>query len=695
MTASANDHVHSGDDHGHHHGHHDPGFIRTYIFSVDHKMIGKQFMFAAFFFMLMGGLLAMAIRWHLAFPKGDFPMGAALPTTMMQKAPAAMSEWEPGFELVFLFDAEYEGIGSFKEGQKATFVKWEKTEKVDAYKTEYIDARIKVDGKEVVVPGGDLKSTREFHSVKDGFYTTLFTMHGSVMIFLVIIPLLVGAFGNYVVPLQIGADDMAFPVLNMISFWTLVPGAIIMFLGTFAAYQGESAGPGAGWTSYPPLAVIDPAKSNGQFYWLVGVILLGTSSILGAVNYVTTICKLRAPGMGFFRMPLTVWSIFITSILVLFATPVLASAATMQIMDQTLHTSFFLPHNLVYSDKPVANTGGGQALLWQHLFWFYSHPAVYIMILPAMGIVSDVLSVFSRKPIFGYRPMVYAIAAIAGLGFIVWGHHMFMSGMNPALGTTFTLATIMIALPSAIKTFNWLGTLWGGNIQFTTAMLNAIGFVSMFVIGGLSGIFMASTPVDIHIHDTYFIVAHIHYVLFGGSMFGIFAGVYYWFPKMFGRMMNETLGKIHFLVTFIAFNMTFFPMHILGMGGMPRRYAGYDKFESLAHLHPVNVFISISAFLLFAGQLPFVVNFFWSLFAGRKAVRNPWLANTLEWEAPSPPPHGNFDKPLVVYRGPYEYSDPDVSDDYLPQTRRLPGTLADQASAPRAMPRGEMPTQPA
>jgi cytochrome c oxidase subunit 1 len=367
-------------------------------------------------------------------------------------------------------------------------------------------------------------------------------------------------------------------------------------------------------------------------------------------------------------MPLTVWSIFITAILVLFATPVLAAAALMQLMDHVAHTSFFLPHNLMLGPEKIAAAGGGQPLLWQHLFWFYSHPAVYIMILPAMGMASDIISTFSRKPIFGYRPMVYAIAAIAGLGFIVWGHHMFMSGMNPALGTTFTLSTIMIALPSAVKTFNWLGTMWGGNIRFTVPMLNAIAFVSMFVIGGLSGIFMASTPVDIFIHDTYFIVAHIHYVLFGGSMFGIFAGVSYWFPKMYGRMMNATLGKIHFFLTFIFFNCTFFPMHILGMGGMPRRYGSFEKYEYLGHLMGINTFVTISALLLGAVQVLFIVNYFWSIFMGPQAVRNPWHANTLEWcAAPSPPPHGNFPETPVVYRGPYEYSVPGSKQDYQPQ----------------------------
>jgi cytochrome c oxidase subunit 1 len=482
-------------------------------------------------------------------------------------------------------------------------------------------------------------------------------MHATIMIFFVVMPILVGCYGNFLIPLMIGARDMAFPVLNMLSFWVGAVAGVVMLAGFFVP-GGHAA---SGWTSYAPLSAVTQYTGVdwGQNLWCISLIILGISSLMGSINYITTIINMRAPGMTFFRLPLVIWSLFVVAILLLLALPVLTSALAMLLLDRMAGTSFFLP------------AGGGEPLLWQHLFWFFGHPEVYILILPAMGIASDVLSVFSRKPIFGYRAMAFSMIGIAFLSWVVWGHHMFQSGMSPALGFSFMVTTMVIAVPSAIKTFNWLGTIWGGSIRFTTPMLNALAFVSMFVIGGLSGIFMASTPVDMFIHDTYFIVAHIHYVVFGGSVFGLFAAIYYWFPKMFGRMMNEPLGKIHFFATFIAYNCTFFPMHILGVGGMMRRIYNPMQYEFLQPLQPINVFITWSAIALGLAQIPFVINFFWSLFAGKKAERNPWKANTLEWVAPSPPPHGNFDAIPVVYRGPYEYSSPEVTEDYLPQDRQL------------------------
>ena len=575
-------------------------FLRTYVFSLDHKIIGIQFLFSTLLWFIVGGLLALAVRWQLAWPWSNMPIVGPM-----------------------LFSGE----------------------------------------------GGQISPQ---------FYTMLFTMHASIMIFFVIIPILAGAFGNFLIPLMIGADDMAFPTLNMLSYWAMWP-AFASMIASFFVEGGASA---AGWTSYPPLSSVipaAPASGAGQSLWLLGLIFVGVSSMMGSVNYLTTIIQMRAPGMNMFRLPMTIWAMFITAVLQAFALPVLTAALFMQLMDRELGTGFFIPEGLLVNNIS-AGAGGGQPLLWQHLFWFYSHPAVYIMILPAMGMVSDIMSTFSRKPLFGYKPMVYSIAGIAGLGFIVWGHHMFMSGMNPALGMTFMVSTMLIALPSAIKTFNWLGTVWGGKVQFTTPMLFALSFVSMFIIGGLSGIFMAATPVDIFIHDTYFIVGHIHYVLFGGSAFAIFGGVYYWFPKMFGRMMNETWGKVHFLLSFVFFNGTFFTMHILGAGGFPRRLADPYHYESFAHMQPINEFMTLCAFGMGAAQIIFAVNFIYSIFFGPVAGRNPWHANTLEWTAPSPPGHGNFDFQPIVYRGPYEYGSPEVDTDYYPQTQPPPDNARPDSS---------------
>jgi cytochrome c oxidase subunit 1 len=500
-----------------------------------------------------------------------------------------------------------------------------------------------------------LARTLPYGVIGPELYNALVTMHATIMVFFVVAPILVGCFGNFLIPLMIGTDDMAFPVLNMLSFWiTIVAGVVLL-----ASFFVEGGAAATGWTAYAPLSVkeIYTGVGAGQDLWCVSLIVLGIGSLLGAINYITTIVNMRTEGMTYFRMPLTIWSLLIVAILLLLAMPVLTAALTLLLFDRTLGTSFFLTE------------GGGEPILWQHLFWFFGHPEVYILILPAMGIVSDILSVFSRKPIFGYHAMVYAMLAIAFLGWIVWGHHMFQSGMSPLLGTTFMVSTMVIAVPSAIKTFNWLGTLYRGSIQLTTPMLHSLAFVSMFVVGGLSGIYMTSTPVDIYIHDTFFIVAHIHYVVFGGSIFGIFAAIHYWFPKMFGRMMNETLGKIHFVLTFLAFNGTFFPMHILGVGGHMRRLYNPMQYDFLQPLQPINELITTFAWIMGFTQFLLIVNVVWSLWKGPRADKNPWHANTLEWTATSPPPHGNFSTPPVVYRGPYEYSVPQCETDFLPQNQ--------------------------
>jgi len=575
-----------------HVAHHREGFVRHYIFSTDHKMIGRQFLFAGLFMLVIGGLLAMMVRWQLGYP--ETPVGF----------------------ITWMFSEE------FWDGES-----W-------------------------------LAQTMPVGVITSELYNSLFTMHATIMIFFVIMPIMVGAFGNFLIPISIGARDMAFPILNMLSFWTAVPAFILMVISFFV--PGGAAG--GGWTSYAPLAAVpDYSGVEGPWgvnLWLISLFILGFSSLMGSINYITTLINMRAPGMTWFRLPLFIWSLFIVAILLLLALPVLTSGLAMMLFDRMFGTHFFLPE------------GGGEPLLWQHIFWFFGHPEVYVLVLPAMGVTSEILPVFARKPIFGYRAMAYSMIAIAFLSWVVWGHHMFQSGMNPALGTAFTLTTMLIAIPSAIKTFNWLGTLWGGSIRFTSPMLFVLGFVFLFTIGGLSGIFMASTPVDIFIHDTYYIVAHIHYVV-AGIIFGIFAGIYYWFPKMFGRLMSEGLGKLHFFLTFVFFNLTFFPMHFLGVGGHMRRIYNPLHYEFLAPFQGMNTFITVSALLLGASQIFFVINFVWSLFGGKRATENPWQANTLEWTAPSPPPHGNFVTTPVVYRGPYEYSSPEVEEDWLSQARRL------------------------
>ncbi len=644
--------------------HEELGFWRTYVFSTDHKMIGRQFMFLGLFMLIIGGLLAMMMRWQLAWPETAVPGVSWIPEPYM-----------------------YQGI------------------------------------------------------IPPQTYNAFFTMHATIMIFFMIMPIMVGGFGNFLIPIMIGTRDMAFPRLNMLSFWVGLLSGIVM-LASFFVPGGPAA---SGWTAYAPLSAqaAYTGVGLGQDLWIISLMLLGISSLMGSINYITTIINMRAPGMTYFRLPLVIWSLFVTAILLLLALPILTAALALLLFDRVFGTSFFLPQ------------GGGEALLWQHLFWFFGHPEVYVLVLPAMGVTSEILSTFSRKPIFGYRAMAFSMIAIAFLSWVVWGHHMFVSGMNPLLGTAFMISTMVIAVPSAIKTFNWLGTLWGGSIRFTSPMLFAVGFVSNFVIGGLSGVFMAATPVDIFIHDTYYIVAHFHYVV-AGIIFAMFAAIYHWFPKLFGRMMNESLGKIHFVLTYIFFNAAFFPMHILGVGGHMRRIYNPLQYDFLQPMQDINLFITVSALLLGLSQIVFVINFlaslfrwnakwfrflaravvaaicaftsgivliaivdlllgspfwpvlhqasirlstrsvlgwlvvlalfaviFWSLRKmgnlGETASRNPWQANTLEWTAPSPPPHGNFDKMPVVYRGPYEYSSPEVEEDFLPQDRELKPAVAARA----------------
>jgi cytochrome c oxidase subunit 1 len=464
-------------------------------------------------------------------------------------------------------------------------------------------------------------------------YNGLFSVHASLMIFLFVIPAFAGL-ANFVVPLMLGAPDMAFPRLNALSYW-LLPIAGIMMLSSFAAPGGAFA---AGWTGYAPLSIHQPM---GTIFFNMGVQWAGASSIMTALNFLVTIITMRAPGMTFWRMPLLVWANFTTSLLVVIATPFIAGSQFFVMFDKVMHTHFF----------DVA--GGGYPLGYQHIFWFYSHPAVYIMMLPGFGIASEVISVFSRKPIFGYRLMALSLMAILVLGFSVWAHHMFVSGMAPWLRVPMMITTLMIAVPTGIKVFSWLATIWEGKLNFATPMLWAVGFVSMFVIGGLSGIYLGAVPIDIHTSDTYFVVAHIHYVLFGGSLFTIFAGIYYWFPKMTGRQYNEKLGKLHFWLTFVGFNLTFFPMHLIGTQGMPRRVSDYAP-----QFGTWNLFISIASFALGASTIVFLYNMVTSMRRGAPAESNPWRALTLEWQVSSPPPIFNFDEIPQVVGNPYEYGVP-------------------------------------
>ncbi len=518
------------------HVHHELGFLRKYIFSTDHKIIGIQYIITAMAMAIVGGLLSMLMRFQLAWPEHLWP------------------------QMAKLFP--------------------------DAY------------------AGG---------AMKPEFYISLVTMHGTLMVFFLFTAVLTGGFGNFLIPLQIGARDMAFPFLNALSYWVFLVSCVVILGALFVA----GGGPLGGWTSYAPLSAVaafGPGQDLGVTMWIMAIALFTASGLMGGLNYVTTILTMRTKGLSMMRLPLTQWSLLITAVLGLLAFPVLLAAAILLTFDRTGGTSFFIPAGLIVNSKLLTAHSGGHPLLWQHLFWFFGHPEVYIVVLPAMGIASDILSTFCRKPIFSYRMMVYSMSSIAILSFCVWGHHMFVSGMSPFLGSVFTVTTLLIAVPSAVKTFNWLGTVWGARIRFTAAGLFSIGFVSLFVTGGLSGIFLGTSAADIQLQDTYFVVAHFHLVMAIAPLFAAFSGLYFWYPKMFGRLMNETLGKIHFWLSFIGVYCVFFPMHILGIGGQMRRIYDPLQYDFLKGQQGLNVFISISAFLLFSSQLIFIANFFGSIF---------------------------------------------------------------------------------
>ena len=553
-------------------------WIRKYVFSLDHKVIGLQYFFLALTAVFVGMFLSLLMRIHLIWPAAALPL-----------------------------------LGE----------------------------------------------------IKPETYLTLLTMHGTIMVFFVLTTAPQGGFGNYFLPIQIGAPDMAFPVLNMLSFWVTALAFFVMM----AAFFVVGGAPLHGWTGYPPLSALQsagPGEGLGADLWVTSIALFCIGALMSALNFITTTLDMRARGMTLMRMPLTCWAWFITAILGLLAFGVLLSAGILLLLDRNAGTSFFVP--LVTINGQLTGHKGGSPLLWQHLFWFFGHPEVYIAILPAMGLCSQLLSVFSRKPIFGYKAMVYAMLSIGFLGFMVWGHHMFMSGMSPYTAFAFSVMTMAIGVPSAIKTFNWLGTIWRGRIRFTSPMLFALGFVSLFISGGISGPFLAQPVLDIPLHDTYFVVGHFHLIMGVASIFGIFGATYYWFPKMFGRMMNESLARWHFFVTLIGTYAVFMPMHYLGMAGHLRRYSQLTELNYLHGLVPLQTFMTYAAFLTIAGQFIFLFNLFWSMKFGKKAADNPWEATTLEWTTATPPPHDNFGGHMpVVYNGPYEYSVPGAPRDFVMQ----------------------------
>jgi cytochrome c oxidase subunit 1 len=575
-------------DDDHEHDHHQ-SFITKYIFSTDHKIIAKQYLFTGIFWAFLGGLLSVVFRLQLGFPDMDL-------------------EWLRPF-----------------------FGKW-----------------ITVNGK-----------------LDPEFYLALVTMHGTIMVFFVLTAGLSGTFSNYLIPLQIGARDMASGFINMLSYWFFFASSVVMFISLFIE-TGPASG---GWVVYPPLSALPQAMSGsglGMTMWLVAMALFIASTLLGGINYITTVINLRTKGMSFARLPLTVWAFLLTAIIGLLSFPVLLAAALLLIFDRSFGTSFYLAE--IFINGEALPNMGGSPILYQHLFWFLGHPEVYIVLLPALGITSEVIATNSRKPIFGYRAMIGSMMGITILSFIVWAHHMFVSGLNPFLGSIFMLLTLIIAVPSAVKVFNYLTTLWKGNIVFTPAMLFSIGLVSFFISGGLTGIFLGNSAIDIQLHDTYFVVAHFHLVMGSASFFGMMAGIYHWFPKMFGRMMDERLGYLHFWLTFIGIYLVFFPMHYIGIAGFPRRYYSFTNFDAFNIFTDLNAFISVAAIITFGAQIIFAFNFIYSIFKGRLAPANPWKSNTLEWTTPRYPGHGNWPGKIPeVYRWPYDYSKPGAKEDFIPQ----------------------------
>jgi cytochrome c oxidase subunit 1 len=598
---------HSESHGGHDAHHHEPGFWSKYIFSTDHKVIGIQYGLTALAFLLFGFLLMLCMRWQIAHPNEAVPLVGQLLEVAIKNT---------------------NGNSFAPEGKMS----------------------------------GDL-------------YNMFGAMHGTIMVFLAIVPLAFGAFGNYVVPLQIGAPDMAFPRINMASYQFYFLGGVIMFISFFI--PGGAAQ--AGWTSYSPLATT--VATHGQAFWLVGMVFLITSSLLGSVNFIATIIQLRAPGMTWMRLPFFVWAQFVTAFLLLLAFPPLEAAGIMQLADNLFGSSFFLPTGLAVGGRVADISGGGSPLLWQHLFWFLAHPEVYVLILPGMGIVAEVIANNTRKPLWGYKSLVYSVFAIGFLSFIVWAHHMYLTGMGTKISAFFQTTTMIISIPSVIILTCLFMSLWGGSIRFNTPMLFALAFLPMFGIGGLTGLPLGFAAADLHLHDTYYVIAHFHYVVAPGTIFAMFAGIYYWFPKMTGRMMSEFWGKVHFWGSFIFMNVVFQPMFYQGMAGMIRRMAdGGANYATAANPDAIGGLpaaamwlhkpILIGAVCLGLCQIPFIINLFVSIKRGKKIENdNPWQATTLEWQTPTPPPHGNFEKEPKTVRGPYDYSLPGAATDFTPQNQ--------------------------